>query len=143
MRTAQRSMVGPAGGRPGSGAAPGATRPPEGQRWRRLAAAVAFAALAAAGAVAAGAEDAPHEIKLENGRFSPQQVVVPAGTPLQLRVTNADKAAIEFESFELHRERVVQPGETITVFLPALAPGSYPFFDDFHRDTAEGAIVAQ
>jgi hypothetical protein len=88
-------------------------------------------------------EPADQEIKLEHGRFDPAELVVPANTPFKVRVTNADTAAIEFESFELHRERVVQPGETITVYIPPLASGSYPFFDDFHRDTPPGAIVAQ
>ena len=91
----------------------------------------------------AEAEDAAPEIKLENSRFEPSELVVPAHAPFKLRVTNADKAAIEFESFELHRERVVQPGETITVYVPALSPGSYTFFDDFHSDTPQGAIVAK
>jgi heme/copper-type cytochrome/quinol oxidase subunit 2 len=92
----------------------------------------------------APADDAPAaELKLANGRFDPPEVVVPANKPFTLRVTNAGDTVSEFESFELHRERVVQPGETITVYLPALDPGKYPFFDDFHHDTPEGAIVAQ
>jgi heme/copper-type cytochrome/quinol oxidase subunit 2 len=100
-------------------------------------------ALLLVGAPTLRAEDAVPEIKLSDGRFEPQQLELPANTPLKLRVTNADKAAVEFESFELHRERVIQPGETITVYLPALAPGSYKFFDDFHRDTPEGAILVK
>jgi len=97
----------------------------------------------AAGARAARAEDPPPEIKLERGRYAPAELTVPANTAFKLRVTNADPAAIEFESFELHRERVVQPGETITVYMPALAPGTYKYVDDFHRDTPEGAIIAK
>ena len=89
------------------------------------------------------AQDGGPEIRLQDGTFAPSQVKVPANTSFKLRVTNADKAAIEFESFELHRERVVQPGETITVNMPALAPGTYKFFDDFHSDTPGGAIVAE
>jgi len=92
---------------------------------------------------AARAEDAVPEIKLSHSRFEPQELVLPANTPSKLRVTNADSAAIEFESFELHRERVVQPGETITVYLPALGAGSYKFFDDFHRDTPEGTLTVK
>lgn len=109
---------------------------------RRLTLLTAFS-LFLAGARFGRAEDGVFEITLTGGRFTPAQVVVPAHTPFKVRVTNADPAAIEFESFELHRERVVQPGETITVFMPALGPGTYPFFDDFHRDTPEGAIVAR
>jgi heme/copper-type cytochrome/quinol oxidase subunit 2 len=83
------------------------------------------------------------EIRFDHGRFEPPQLVVPANTPFTVRVTNSDKAAIEFESFELHRERVVRPGQTITVFMAPIAPGNYKFFDDFHRDVTEGAILAK
>jgi heme/copper-type cytochrome/quinol oxidase subunit 2 len=91
----------------------------------------------------AAADDQVFALKLMDGKFDPAEVVVPADTPLQLQVTNSDAAAIEFESFELHRERVVQPGETITVYLPALKAGTYPFFDDFHKETTQGSIVSK
>jgi hypothetical protein len=29
------------------------------------------------------------------------------------------------------------------VYLPALDPGTYPFFDDFHHDAGQGMITAQ
>ena len=67
---------------------------------------------------------------------------MPAKTAFKLNVTNARSDAIEFESYELHRERVVKPGQTIAVYMPALAPGTYPFFDDFHK-TPQGTIVAK
>ena len=94
------------------------------------------------GGVAARADDTMPTITMKDGKFDPPELVVPVDTAVQLQVTNADPAAIEFESFELHRERVIQPGQTITVYLPALKAGRYPFFDDFHK-TAEGAIVAR
>ena len=82
------------------------------------------------------------ELRAAGGTFDPLQLVVPAGTPFKVKVTNGEKIPVEFESFELHRERVIQPGQTISVYLPALKAGRYPFFDDFHK-TAEGAIVAK
>lgn len=84
-----------------------------------------------------------NEIHFRDGRFEPSQVVVPANTPFKVEVTNSDNAAIEFESFELHRERVVRPGETITVLMAPVAPGSYKFFDDFDHGVTEGAILAK
>ena len=70
-------------------------------------------------------------------------LTVPAGEPLQIKVTNASAERIEFESFKLNREKVVDPGACVTVKLPALKAGSYDFFDDFHPDVPEGAIVAR
>jgi len=100
-------------------------------------------ALAAHAADAAASQEPLPEIKLKNGRFAPPELVVPANTAFKLQVTNGDAEAIEFESFELHRERVVKPGETITVFMPSLSPGTYKFFDDFHGSTPNGVIVAK
>lgn len=93
--------------------------------------------------VAAGSDDLVLEIHAQDGHFEPSELPVPANRPFTIRITSAEKKAIEFESFELHRERVVLPGETIAVLIPALAPGSYTFFDDFHHDTPEGSIVAK
>ena len=104
---------------------------------------LAVAATDVAPRAAAGADTRVFDIRAQAGRFEPSEVIVPANTPFTIRVSSAETSAIEFESFELHRERVVLPGETITVLIPALAPGSYTFFDDFHRDTPEGAIVAK
>ena len=82
-------------------------------------------------------------IKAESGRFQPAQLQVAANHPFKVQVTSAERTPIEFESFELRRERVVKPGETIIVNMPPLSPGTYKFFDDFHRDTPEGAIVVR
>ena len=83
------------------------------------------------------------QLRFEHGNFVPAQLTVPANKPFIVKVSNGSDAAIEFESFELHRERVVPPGETITVHMPSLAPGNYQFFDDFHHEVPKGLIVSQ
>lgn len=85
----------------------------------------------------------PQEIRFENHKFTPQTLDVPSGQKLTLKVTNESQETIEFESFKLNREKVVTPGETISVNLPALSPGSYDFYDDFHQDVPQGAIIAK
>jgi hypothetical protein len=101
--------------------------------------------LLAAGALvmAAPAEDIIVELRFENRKFIPQTLNVLANRPFKIKVVNASKEAIEFESFKTNRERVVGPGETVVVSMPALKPGSYDFYDDFHRDVPEGTIVAK
>jgi len=93
--------------------------------------------------VARADDSAASVVRFQGNRFEPAELVVKAGAPLQLRVVNANPDAIEFESFELNRERVVQPGQEIVVYLPPLDPGTYKFFDDFHRDAGEGTITAR
>ena len=120
---------------------------PGGRKRRALPVVLSLGLLAGARAAAADEaaklDDKPPTITLRGGRFDPSELVVPANTTLKLLVTNFDPDPIEFESFELHRERVVKPGETITVFMPSLSPGTYKFFDDFHSGTPNGVIVAK
>ncbi len=113
-------------------------------RRSRLALTITF--LAASGTMllhSASAAVESEEVRFENHRFVPQTIKVTAGKPVMLKVTNASEETIEFESFKLNREIVMTPHETITVRLPALNPGSYDFYDDFHQDVPEGAIVAK
>ncbi len=91
----------------------------------------------------ARAADLIVELRFENNRFAPQTIRVPANQAFGMKVINASKETIEFESFKLNRERVVGPGETIFVNVPALSPGSYDFYDDFHDDVPEGAVIAR
>jgi Cupredoxin-like domain len=91
----------------------------------------------------AQSEDTVIELRFENRRFIPQTITVRANQALKIKVINASKETIEFESFKLNRERVVGPGETIILSLPALRPGTYDFYDDFHQDVPEGSIIAK
>jgi plastocyanin len=89
------------------------------------------------------ADDSQPHVKFTGGHFEPASFNVTAGTPIKLTVLNEGTTPIEFESFELNRERVVAPGRTITVQLPKLDPGQYHFFDDFHHEVTQGTITAQ
>lgn len=111
-------------------------------RARSLTAVIALAALLA-GTSTARAEDAPLMLTFQNHRFEPSRIEVPAHQKFKLMVKNADDTADEFESADLNREKLVSPGQTITVFLGPLDPGEYKFFGDFHQDTARGVMVAK
>ena len=55
----------------------------------------------------ARADDTVIELRFENRSFTPQTITVPANQALTIRITNASKEPIEFESFKLNREKVV------------------------------------
>ena len=74
-------------------------------------------------ASAADAEG-PSELRFQNHHFTAQTLMVAAGQPFATKVVNVSDETIEFESFKLDREKALSPGETITVHLPALSPGS-------------------
>jgi plastocyanin len=104
-----------------------------------------IAALAAACAIFAIAPiaHADEQIQFKDHHFTPATLAVTAGQAVTLKVVNASNETIEFESFKLNREKAVEPGQTITVKLPALSPGNYDFYDDFHQDVPQGNIVAR
>ncbi len=105
------------------------------------AAAVAVAAMVTGGQPARA--DDPPTLVFRNHRFEPARIEVPAHVKFRLHVQNTDDTADEFESTDLNREKLVTPGQTITVFLGPLDPGEYKFFGDFHQDTARGVMVAK
>ena len=81
--------------------------------------------------------------QIQNHKWTPLNVTVPAHQALSIEVVNASNETIEFESFKLNRETAMTPGQTIKVPLPALSPGTYDFYDDFHQDVPQGTIVAK
>jgi len=104
----------------------------------RIAAAAVSALLLAAPSLA----DEPLHLVIRDHKFVPERLEVPAGTKFKLVVKNEGDSASEFESFELNREKVVNAGQEITVFLGPLNPGEYEFIDDFHQET-KGVLVAK
>jgi heme/copper-type cytochrome/quinol oxidase subunit 2 len=101
------------------------------------------AAMAAPPAIAASADAPTLATRIENHRFTPAELHVPANTAVMLTVTNADKNAEEFDSPALKVEKVVIGGSSGVVRLRPLRPGRYPFTGEYHADTAFGVVVAQ
>jgi hypothetical protein len=91
---------------------------------------------------AAAADTPTASLTIRNRAFEPAELQVPAGQRIELHVRNVDTAASEFESAELHREKLVPPGQEVVVFIGPLRAGSYEFFDDFNP-RARGHIVAK
>ena len=106
----------------------------------RTSRAIAFALLLGL-AVRAAAEDRTIPLAVEEAGFAPAEIEAPSGARVRLEVTNRTAAAIEFESFELNRERVIQPGQTAAVYVSGLDPGRYEFFDDFHQQRRGALLV--
>ena len=91
----------------------------------------------------ANAQEAEARLVIRDHKFEPAEITVPADKKVKLVIDNQDATAEEFESYELNREKVVPAKGTITVFVGPLKPGRYSFFGDFHKDTAQGVLVAK
>ena len=103
--------------------------------------ALAFAAaLALAGAAYA---DQDVTITIENHRFVPAEIEVPANQRITLTIVNKDATTEEFESRALKVEKIVAGNGKITVRVGPLKPGRYKFEGEFHADTAQGLLIAK
>jgi hypothetical protein len=81
-------------------------------------------------------------IEMKDGKFNPSVISVPVHQKVELFVKNAERAEVEFESYELDREVKIPSGETARIFVGPLEAGMYPVFDDNNPD-AKGSVVAK
>lgn len=112
--------------------------------WLGATAAAALLAAALFCTPSARADDMPTvNLLIKAGRFYPETVEVPANTRFRLTVRNEGPEAEEFEMSNPMKEKVLAPGTERTLVFQALKPGTYPFFGEFHPQTAQGRIVAK
>lgn len=103
----------------------------------RVGALVAFTLLTSS----AFAAEAEFALSLQNNRFVPTELKVPAGQRIKLIVHNQDSKAEEFESHDLNREKLIPAGAKVTIYIGPLKAGRYAFFGEFNPATAKGTVV--
>lgn len=87
------------------------------------------------------AEDAVSlSLAIKDGKFEPAELHAPAGQAIEIHVTNLNAIPSEFESSDLHFEKIVPAGKQAVVRVRPQQPGRYNFLDDFHRET-QGVLV--
>lgn len=94
-------------------------------------------------APAAMAADGKYALIIQDHRFLPAELLVPAGKKIKLSVENRDATPEEFESHDLNREKIIAGKSTITIYVGPLTPGRYRFYGEYNEKTAQGVIVAQ
>ena len=109
----------------------------------RLLSTCALAVLLLANTAARADDVVEKHVDLKDHTFTPHDLDVPQGQKIKLVINNQDATAAEFESYDLHREKVVGANGSITIFVGPLNAGTYAYFDDFHRDTTTGNIVVK
>jgi plastocyanin len=88
------------------------------------------------------AQETSYALTIHDDRFEPSTLEVKSGVKFKLVVENARKVAAEFESHDLKREKVIPAGASATINVGPLKPGTYSFFDDFHKST-KGQMIAK
>ncbi|MFA6310710.1 MAG: cupredoxin domain-containing protein [Sterolibacterium sp.] len=89
-----------------------------------------------------GAE-AEYSLIIQEHRFQPTELVIPAEKKVKLRIENRDATPEEFESHALNREKVIPGKSSASIFIGPLKPGRYPFVGEFNEKTAQGVVVVQ
>lgn len=89
------------------------------------------------------AADPEFSLVIQDHRFQPAELVVPADVKVKLKVENRDSTAEEFESHALNREKVIPGKGSVNIFIGPLKPGRYPFYGEFNEKTAQGVIVVK
>lgn len=93
------------------------------------------------GPALAAASDIP--VIIENHRFSPDRIEIPAGQKVRLLIENKDATPEEFDSSDLRIEKVIPGKSKAPVFVGPLKPGEYKFMGEFNASTAQGVVVAK
>lgn len=89
------------------------------------------------------AELAEFEIVIQDHKFTPAVLEIPAGQKVKLVVRNLDATPEEFESYELRREKIITGGGQAIIYIGPLKPGEYPFFGEFNPETAQGRLIVK
>jgi len=84
-----------------------------------------------------------YNVSLKDHKFSPEIIEVKANEKFTLIIDNQDKTIEEFESHDLHIEKIISGNKKSKINIKALKPGSYKFVGEFHEDTAKGTIIAK
>lgn len=111
-------------------------------RFKLPAAAVFTLAALAYAAPSARAADTYH-LTIKDHRFEPSSVTVPAGKRVKLVIKNLDATPEEFDSTDLHREKVVPGGGEGSLYIGPLSAGTYHFVGEYNEATAKGEIIAK
>lgn len=93
--------------------------------------------------VVASAETQEFRLVIKDHVFQPAEVRVPANTKVTLVIENQDSTPEEFESHDMHREKMIAGNKTVSIKVGPLKPGRYAFFGEFNEDTAKGVVIAE
>jgi hypothetical protein len=104
---------------------------------------LAAALLLTASLGAFAANEPEFSLAIDNHRFTPARIEVPAGKKVKLLVENRDATPEEFESETLKVEKVIPGKSKATIFIGPLKAGEYKFVGEYNPKTAQGVIVAK
>lgn len=82
-------------------------------------------------------------IEIKDHKFTPAGISLPADQKVKLIVKNLDATPEEFESHDLHREKLIHGNGKAVIYVGPLKPGIYKFIGEFNPKTALGRITVK
>ena len=79
-------------------------------------------------------------LTMQDHKFEPAELHAPPDRMIAIHVKNLNPIVSEFESSDLHFEKIIPAGNDGVVYVRPQQPGRYNFFDDFHHET-QGFLV--
>lgn len=101
------------------------------------------AASASMAALAADAGTDERSLVIENHRWHPDKITIPADRKVLFVIENRDDTPEEFDSRDLNREKVVMGKTKGQVYIGPLKPGRYKFQGEYHATTAQGVVIVK
>lgn len=83
------------------------------------------------------------DLYIQDHKFNPDVLEVPAGKKIVITLHNLDPTIEEFESLDLKREKIILGNSSVKIILAPLPNGEYKFFGEFHEKTAQGKIIVK
>jgi Cupredoxin-like domain len=77
---------------------------------------------------------------MKDHKFEPAELHAPPGRTIAIHIKNLNPIVSEFESSDLHFEKIIPVGGEAVVYVRPQQPGRFNFFDDFHHET-QGFLV--
>ena len=87
--------------------------------------------------------DKEYTLVIQDHKFTPETLEVPADTKLKIVVKNLDNSAEEFEIYNPKRSKIIPAKSEASILIGPYKPGEYKFEGEFHPKTAQGKLIVK
>jgi plastocyanin len=99
--------------------------------------------LASCAAMAQSATDNAFELTIQDHKFTPAPLTIPADTKIKITLHNQDQTTAEFISDDFKGGKLVAGGKTASFFIGPLKAGTYEFHDEYHEDASKTQLIVK
>lgn len=109
----------------------------------RITLSIAALMLASSVAMAQSASDNAIELSVQDHKFTPAPLSIPADTKVKITLHNLDSTTAEFISDDFKGGKLVTGGKTASFFIGPLKSGTYEFHDEYHEASSTTQLIVK